>query len=225
MTPPPDTKSESGDGAREACRLYLISPLAGGGEDIASALISALSGGHIDCLLLRAATGADPAKLRILCEATQNAETAVVMENAALAGVCGADGQHFDRILPAKTPPAALSIAGAGNLRSRHDAMTAGENGADYVLFGEPGGDGGRPPFAAILERITWWCEIFTVPCVAYAANLEEAAQAAAAGADFVAMGDWVWAHKRGPQEAVREVLAVLHRASQAAPAGFEAHA
>lgn len=147
------------------------------------------------------------------------------MESASLASACGADGVHFDRVLPGRTPSNSLAIAGAGNLRSRHDAMTAGEDGADYVLFGEPGSDGGRPPFGAILERISWWSEVFTVPCVAYAANLEEARQAAAAGADFVAVGDWVWAHERGPQAAVKEILAVLGDTAGTPAAGFEAHA
>ena len=39
-------------------------------------------------------------------------------------------------------------IVGAGGLRSRDDAMTAGEVGADYVMFGEPRRDGFVPPLA-----------------------------------------------------------------------------
>src|SRR5215510_1581781 len=31
-------------------------------------------------------------------------------------------------------------IAGCGGLTTRHDAMLAGESGADYVMFGEPNG-------------------------------------------------------------------------------------
>ena len=35
-----------------------------------------------------------------------------------------------------------LSIVGVGGMASRHDAMVAGEDGADYLLFGEPGENG-----------------------------------------------------------------------------------
>ena len=63
-------------------------------------------------------------------------------------------------------------IAGCGGLNSRDDAMLAGERGADYVMFGEPEADGRRPSFEAIVERIEWWAELFTVPCVGFAAAI-----------------------------------------------------
>jgi thiamine-phosphate pyrophosphorylase len=51
---------------------------------------------------------------------------------------------------------------------------------------------------AAILDRISWWAELFEVPCVGYAANAEEVEPLAAAGADFVALGEWVFAQSAG---------------------------
>ena len=75
--------------------------------------------------------------------------------------------------------------------------MAAAEAGADYVMFGEPDADGDRPAFAAIEERVAWWAEVFEAPCVAYAASLDEVAPLVEAGADFVALGDWLW---RDPQ-------------------------
>jgi len=71
--------------------------------------------------------------------------------------------------------------------------MTAAEQGADYVLFGEPDAAGVRPAFAAIEERVAWWAELFEAPCVGYAGAPVEVASLAAAGADFVALGDWLW--------------------------------
>jgi thiamine-phosphate pyrophosphorylase len=73
-------------------------------------------------------------------------------------------------------------------MHTRHDAMLAAEQGADYVMFGEPA-DGRRPSFEAILERVAWWAELFEVPCVGFAAALDEVGPLAAAGADFVALG------------------------------------
>ena len=47
--------------------------------------------------------------------------------------------------------------------------MSAGEAGADYLLFGEPRPDGTIPALESVIERATWWAEIFETPCVAYA--------------------------------------------------------
>jgi thiamine-phosphate pyrophosphorylase len=44
-----------------------------------------------------------------------------------------------------------------------------------------------------VLERVEWWSEVFEIPCVGYAGDAEEAAALAQAGADFVALGDFVW--------------------------------
>ena len=84
-------------------------------------------------------------------------------------------------------------IVGAGELRLRDDAMSAGEAGADYVMFGEPRPDGYTPPFEETLARVDWWAEIFQTPCVGFAGTLEQAETLASAGADFVALGDAIW--------------------------------
>src|SRR5262249_36990741 len=82
-----------------------------------------------------------------------------------------ADGVHMktqepqlEQVLRALKPK---FIVGAGGLRMRHDAMIAAEAGADYVMFGE-----GGEAHSAVVERVAWWAEIFTVPCVAYANSL-----------------------------------------------------
>jgi thiamine-phosphate pyrophosphorylase len=67
------------------------------------------------------------------------------------------------------------------------------------VMFGEPDAGGRRPSFAALVEQLTWWAELFQVPCVGYAASPDEAAPLAQTGADFVALGDWIWTTELGP--------------------------
>src|SRR3978361_14430 len=81
--------------------------------------------------------------------------------------------------------------------------MAAGEGGADYVLFGEPDRQNQRPSVEAIAERLQWWAELFEPPCVGFAANVEEAGEFAAAGADFILLGDFIWADPRGAAAAV----------------------
>ncbi len=128
-----------------------------------------------------------------------------------LAVRAGADGAHLPGIealtaaLPTLKPD---RIAGAGGLHSRHDAMLAAEAGADYVMFGEPDRRGGRPAFDAIEERLNWWSELFEQPCVGYAASLDEVAPLAQAGADFVALGDWIWTQAEAPAAVIARLPA-----------------
>jgi thiamine-phosphate pyrophosphorylase len=77
-------------------------------------------------------------------------------------------------------------------------------------MFGEPEADGSRPSFGAIVERVGWWAELFEVPCIAYAASLDEVGPLAAAGADFVAIGGSIWDDPRGPAAAVADADAKL---------------
>lgn len=123
----------------------------------------------------------------------------------------GADGAHLTGIAAFKDSIAQLKperIVGVGGLSTRHDAMAAAEAGADYIMFGEPDDAGDRPSFKAIEERIAWWAEVFEAPCVGYAASFGEIAPLVTAGADFIALGDWLW---RDPQA----VAATIARAAE----------
>ncbi len=84
--------------------------------------------------------------------------------------------------------------------------MLAGEANPDYVMFGEPdrrGDQGKRPQFSAIVERVEWWAELFQLPCIGYAAAADEIRLLAEAGADFVALGEWIWQEPGGAKTAV----------------------
>jgi thiamine-phosphate pyrophosphorylase len=76
--------------------------------------------------------------------------------------------------------------------------MTVAELGADYVMFGEPDRRGHRLPLETILDRVEWWSEVFQVPCIGYAASLDDIAPLSAAGADFVALAPAILEDARG---------------------------
>jgi len=95
--------------------------------------------------------------------------------------------------------------------------MAAGESGADYVLFGEPDANGQRPSVDAIAERLQWWDELFEPPCVGFAASREEAKEFATAGADFVLVGDFIWADPRGAKSALTDAGQAIAQAYEAA--------
>ncbi len=117
-------------------------------------------------------------------------------------------GENFSAALESLKPE---RIVGIGALANRDEAMRAGESAVDYLMFGalDPGGDSA----AAILERATWWAELFNVPCVAVAHRPEDVEVLARSGAEFVALGPDFFAEPRGIASAVAQAQAALDRA------------
>jgi len=183
-------------------RLYLITPAVDDPLAFAPRLEAALAAADIAAVLLRLAAADERTlinRAKAIAAPVQRRDVALILDgHAELAARAGADGAHlygieaFVAALPLLKPD---RIAGAGALRSRHDAMLAGENGADYVMFGDARAERPREraPFAETEERVQWWAELFEVPCVGYAASLDEAAALVRAGADFVALDEWIW--------------------------------
>jgi thiamine-phosphate pyrophosphorylase len=166
--------------------------------DLAHKFDDILGAVDVAAVLLRLPHGGERALIdyaKTILPAVQGRGAALLLDgHPELVARVGADGAHL-------TGTAALTealdtlkpqwIAGAGGLRTRHDAMLAGERGADYLMFGEPAGH--RPPFEATVERVAWWAELFEPPCVGYAADIDQVARLAAAGADFVALGEFAF--------------------------------
>jgi len=211
-------------------RLYLATPPVEHPQALLEQLPSVLTQADVAAVLLRL-TPAEPgmliSRIKTLAPAIQGSGVALLLDgHAELVARAGADGAHlsgiaaFEQALPALKPE---RIAGAGGLTSRHDAMTAGELGADYVLFGEPDGRGQRPSVAAICERLKWWDELFEVPSVGFAGELSEVVAFAAAGADFVLLGDWAWKTGEGLAAALRAAEAAMRQARATAPAKAQA--
>ena len=178
--------------------LYLVTPPLGDAGAIAEALADALNAADVAAVLVRFEDGDDAQRLeqvktlRILIQS--NGAALLLDGHAGLVARAECDGAHLsgtDALQAAMPSLKPKYIAGCGGLGSRHDAMLAGESGADYVMFGEP--NGRRPGFDAVLERVVWWTEIFQVPCVGYAADVDEVAALARAGAEFVAVDEAVW--------------------------------
>lgn len=89
-------------------------------------------------------------------------------------------------------------LIGASAGLSRHDAMTAGENGADYVTFGDQDGNLDDE----IVEIVQWWRSTTVLPCLAYASNVEEVARLKGVGTDFIDISSAIWDHPDGPMAA-----------------------
>jgi thiamine-phosphate pyrophosphorylase len=211
-------------------RLYLATPVVDDPSALVTALPGLMSAADIAAVLLRLKVTDQRtmiARIKSLAPAIQNAGAALLLDgHVELVARSGADGAHLNRLaaledaLPTLKPD---RIAGLGGLATRHDSMTAGELGADYVLFGEPDANGHRPSIDAVAERLDWWAELFEPPCIGYATSREEAYEFARAGADFVMVEDAVWSDARGPAaaladlgQAIREAHAAAHSAAKA---------
>jgi thiamine-phosphate pyrophosphorylase len=204
-------------------RIYLLTPPLADATAFFPRLESALASADVACVLLDLRTR-DPSDakrvVRAVAPIVQRRDAALLVRDPVLAARAGADGVHvaagpeFERdlrgVIESVKPE---RIVGVGNVRTKHDAMIAGELDADYVMFGDPSADGWTPPREAVLERVSWWAEIFNAPCVAYAADLADAAAFAAAGADFIALGDAIWSDARGPESALDRVKVALGKA------------
>ena len=210
---PPQQRTDQ----RPQPRLYLVTPVAADNASLKLDLLAALDSAAIAAVLLRLPDEDDRALInyvKALAPTVQRADAALIVDgHPAIVARSGADGAHLRSITEFEEAVDALRpdrIAGAGGLISRHDAMTAAERGADYVMFGEPTPEGERPTLDAIAERVSWWAEVFEAPCVAYAGSLDDIAPLAEAGADFIALGDFIFADPRGVAVAVADAASRL---------------
>lgn len=179
-----------------APQLYLITPANAEPEHFPATLMAVLSAAEFSALLVARGALDDAAYARLAATVVnigQGAGCAVLVEDdIALAKKLGADGVHITGG-PAELKAAVgalkpAMIVGAGNLQSRHDAMTAGELDIDYVFFGSTDGK----PDAQAVDLAEWWAQTFEVPAVLSQPDAQ-ADSADARGAEFLALSQSVW--------------------------------
>jgi len=207
------------------CQLYLITPAAFDPEAFRSIFVEALEGGDVACVQLRL-KGSDGAPAprdevrraaQILMPEAQNRDIAfLINDDAELAAELGADGVHVGQEdMTAKAARAIVgkdAIVGVTCHNSRHLAMEAAEDGADYVAFGAfyptATKDAKTKADPEILEA---WSTMTLVPCVAIGGITTDNAQPLIdAGADFLAVVAGVWDHPDGPARAVQAFNALM---------------
>lgn len=186
------------------CQLYLISPLEVGG-DFPERLIRALDAGEgvVAAFQFRvkeldqheAARLAEP--LQAIC--AERDVAFIVNDSVALAKRIGADGVHLGQgdgnAREAREILGREAQIGVTCHASRHLAMEAGDNGADYVAFGAffPSNTKATEHQAGI-DLIEWWAGLFEIPCVAIGGiTPANCCPLVEAGADFLAVSGAVW--------------------------------
>jgi len=121
----------------------------------------------------------------------------VVERHALLVERLGLDGVHLmdggRNLRQLRKDLGEDAILGAYCNTSRHDGLTAGEAGADYVSFGPTQastlGDGSF----AQAELFQWWSEVIEVPVVAEGALDINMIRALAPRTDFFGIGTEIW--------------------------------
>jgi thiamine-phosphate pyrophosphorylase len=176
--------------------LYLIAPADADAQTFAPLLERLLANAEVAALLLPA--GGRPradyeAFIRRIAPIGQEAGCAVLVEGEpALVRRLAADGLHATgSVAEIKAAIGLLKpdfIVGAGPVATRHEAMSKGELGLDYILFGPL--SGASSP--ADREMAEWWAEAMEIPGV-FSDPGATAATADAVGCEFLALSESLW--------------------------------
>jgi len=222
------TNDQAGRGEAPRCRIYLITPPALDPRGFRDTLARALDAGDVAAVQLRLKDAADDAVRRAaeaLAPVAQSRGVAFLMNDRPdLAVATGCDGCHVgQQDTPAREarrilgPERTLGVTCHG---SRHLALEAGEDGADYVAFGAffptTTKEARHRATPAILQ---WWSELMEIPCVAIGGiTAGNCAPLVRAGADFLAVVSAVWNHPDGPDGGVRALNAAIAAAATLGP-------
>lgn len=185
----------------EAPQLYLMTPAGAQASALGPLLTEVMDRFPVACLRIRGGAEEDElARLADLAREIAHArDVAVVIDDhVKLAQRHGLDGVHLTDgargVRLARKELGADAIVGAFCGSSRHEGMSAGEAGADYVSFGPVGdsalGRGGPAP----LELFQWWSEMIELPVVAEGAVTRALIDTLSPACDFIAIGPEIWA-------------------------------
>lgn len=203
-----------------SCRLYLISPPQIEPAAFAETLKLAFDGGDVGAFQLRLKNVSDEEILRaaeVLIPICRERGVAFIFNDSPeLAKKSGADGVHLGQddgsVKAARKIIGADAIIGVSCHDSKHLAMEAGEDGADYVAFGAFYPTTSKSPEALAKygtptpEILNWWQTYMVLPCVAIGGiNPLNCLPLVRAGADFIAVITAVWNHPESPKKAVEE--------------------
>ncbi len=198
-------------------QIYLITPPEIELSRFPTQLDGVLQAHDVACVRLALSTH-DEAELSRAADAcrevTHAHDVAVVIEtHFVLADRLGLDGVHLldgaRQVRAARKTLGPDAIVGSFCATSRHDGISAGEAGADYVSFGPAGasalGDGSQ----AEVDLFAWWSEMIEVPVVAEGAlDVNYVAQLSGV-TDFFGIGMEIWGADN-PSEALTALKAAM---------------
>jgi thiamine-phosphate pyrophosphorylase len=198
-------------------QIYLLTPAAFDVENFPALLAQVLDDHDVACVRLAMASkdegelGRAADAVREVCHAR---DVAIVIEShVALVEKHGLDGVHLldgaRSVRDVRKALGADAVVGAFCGATRHDGMTAGEIGADYVAFGPAGASGLGMGEQAQKDLFEWWSLMIEVPVVAEGALDIETIKSLTPHTDFFAIGDEIWS-KDDPSAALSVLIAAM---------------
>ena len=210
-------------GGPEGCRVYLITPPKLDPMPFADLLAAALDAGDVAAVQLRLKDVSDDdwkRSIDALRPVSQARGVAFLLNDRAdLVIATGCDGAHVGQEdMPAKEarrlmgPDLTLGVTCKG---SRDLAMTAGEDGADYVAFGAFYPSTTKEVKNLLdPEILRWWADLMELPsCAIGGITPENCGPLVRAGTDFLAVVGCVWNHPDGPAAGVKALNAAIDAA------------
>lgn len=185
----------------EQPQLYLITPPSLDLERFPDQLARVLDSAEIACIRLALASRDEDmiGRAADACREVAHARDValVISDHVLIAQRFGLDGVHLSdaarSVRAARKELGPDAIVGSFCGTSRHDGISAGEAGADYVAFGPVGthalGDGK----IADQDLFQWWSEMIEVPVVAEGGLTAELVAALAPRTDFFGIGEEIW--------------------------------
>ncbi len=198
-------------------QIYLLTPPEFELSTFPADLASVVDAHDISCVRLTMATNDEDRLSRaadVLRETVHARDVALVIDShVGLTEKLGLDGVHLTdgarSVRKVRKTLGTDAIIGAFCGASRHDGMTAGEAGADYVVFGPVGetslGDGTQ----ATSDLFAWWSEMIEVPVVAEGVLDADLVTTLAPVTDFFGIGEEIW-RDDDPAAALARLLAAL---------------
>ena len=194
-------------------KLYIISPANININEYASSLEEVLETGLVACFQLRLKNLNDQELInisKVLKPICNKFDVPFILNDRLdLANKIGADGVHLGEddpsILDARKLLGPKAIIGASCYNSKHLAMKAAEQGANYVAFGaffETKTK--KAKTKAVMGLIEDWVLISNIPCVAIGGiDSKNCHELIKAGVDFIAVVGAIWNNIDSPRKAI----------------------
>lgn len=203
--------------APEHPQIYLLTPPSFNLLSFRDDLARVLDTVDVACLRLDIASRDEAAVSQAadtLREVAHSRDVAIVIsEHIGLVERLGLDGVHLKdgarTVRAARKDLGADAIVGAFCGTSRHDGMSAGEAGCDYVSFGPMRASDLGDGAAVDRDLFAWWSEMIEVPIVAEGAIDADTIATYRDVTDFFAIGEEIWSTD-DPAARISELAALI---------------
>ena len=203
--------------AEDRPQLTLITPPSFDLDVFPAQLARVMDSVEVACLRIALASREEDNLLRagdVLRDVSHARDVAVVIDShLLLVDRIGLDGVHLTdgarSVRKARKDLGSDAIVGTYCGNTRHEGITAGEGGADYVAFGPLGATPLGQGTQAEFELFEWWSEMIEVPVIAEGALTVELVERFGPVTDFFAIGPEIWGAE-DPLAALKTLLAPL---------------